>query len=49
MSSYYDREILDGLEKVPTPTTPGILVVTGDSQSVFTGAEAGDVLFFKYF
>jgi hypothetical protein len=34
---YIDREILKGLKKIPTPTTPGSIVVTGKSQAVFTG------------
>ena len=34
---YIDQEILRGITKVPTPTTPGSVVVTGTSQAVFTG------------
>ena len=34
---YYDQEILNGLNQVPTPNSPGSLIVTGDSQAVLTG------------
>lgn len=40
---YFDKQILNGLEKIPTPESPGSLIVTGDSQPVFTGNSAGDV------
>ena len=41
--SYYDREILTGLSKIPTPESPGVLLVTGESQAVFTGENPGEV------
>lgn len=40
--SFYDREILDGLSRIPTPNHPGSLVIFGDAQSVFTGPKPGD-------
>lgn len=40
--SIFKREILRGLDKVPTPNHPGSIICTGDSQAVLT-AETGDV------
>ena len=40
--SYFDQQILAGLTKVPTPNSPGRLIVTGDAQSVFTGNNPGE-------
>ena len=34
---FYDQEILNGLDQVPTPSSPGSLIITGDSQAVLTG------------
>lgn len=40
--TFYDRQILSGLEKVPTPNSPGTLVVTGNAQAVFSPYNPGD-------
>lgn len=42
--NYFDQQILAGLTKVPTPTHPGTLIVTGDAQPVFTGNNPGDTI-----
>jgi hypothetical protein len=42
--SYYEREILHGLDEVPTPNYPGTLVVMGDAQAVFTVNSPGDTI-----
>ena len=34
---YYDREILNGLTKVPVPNVPGSMIVTSNAQAIFTG------------
>lgn len=34
---YYDRQIMNGLNKVPVPTTPGSLIVLSNAQAIFTG------------
>lgn len=39
---YFDRQILAGLSKVPAPNCPGSLIVTGNSQAVFTSPNPGD-------
>lgn len=41
---YFDKEILDQLEKIPTPNFPGSIVVTGKSQAVLTGENPGEVI-----
>ena len=43
MMSYYDREILSGLDQIPTPECPSVLIVTGGSQPIFTGENPGEV------
>jgi hypothetical protein len=40
---YFDQEILHGLEKIPAPNHPGTLIVTGDSQPIFTGKTPGEL------
>ena len=42
--AFYDREILNGLDNIPTPESPGTLIVTGDAQSVFSAPNPGDTL-----
>lgn len=41
---FFDQEILEELEKIPTPNCPGSIVVTGESQAVLTGKNPGEVI-----
>lgn len=40
--NFFYKEIIKGLEKVPTPSYPGSIICTGNSQAVLT-SETGDV------
>lgn len=42
--AYFDRQILAGLNKVPTPNSPGTLIVTGDAQAVYATPRPGDII-----
>lgn len=36
MPRFYYKELLQGLDKVPTPNSPGTIIVTGSSQAILT-------------
>lgn len=36
MSNFYYKELLQGLDTVPTPNSPGTIIVTGSSQAILT-------------
>ena len=40
--AFFDLEILQGLDKIPTPNSPGSLIVTADAQSIFSAHNAGN-------
>lgn len=42
--AYYDQQILSGLSKVPTPNSPGSLIVTGNAQAVLTYPNPGNTV-----
>lgn len=42
--AYYDQQILSGLTKVPTPNSPGSLIVTGNAQAVLTYPNPGNTV-----
>ena len=43
--AYFDKVILEGLEEIPTPNSPGLLIVTANAQSIFSGPNAGESIF----
>ena len=40
----FDDEILAGLEFIPTPNSPGTLIVTANAQSVYAANDAGNTI-----
>jgi hypothetical protein len=42
---YFDKEVLEGLEEIPTPNSPGSLIVTANAQSIYSGPNAGESIF----
>jgi hypothetical protein len=41
--TFFDQQILEGLDKIPAPKHPGTLILTGDSQAIFTGKSPGEL------
>ena len=40
--AFFDKEVLDGLDAIPTPNSPGFLIVTANAQSVYSGPNPGE-------